>query len=83
MNYVGTNTNNAPLIQPLSFLRSGRYYYSDGSHDSRGSYGFYWSSTSYTNTRAYDLYFNSGTLNYRYDRERGNGFTVRCGGKAK
>ena len=78
MNNVGTNTNNAPLIQPLSFLRSGYYDWSSGNRSTRGSQGYYWSSLSNGGTVAYHLYFFSGYLNYRYSYDRGFGFTVRC-----
>ena len=45
-----------------------------------GDYGFYWSSTPYSNTsNAYDLRFNgTGTINPSNNNNRNNGFSVRC-----
>ena len=57
------------------FPASGCY---DGtSLDYRGTYGYYWSSSFYSATHAYSLYFDSSSVNPQgYDYRR-DGFTVR------
>ena len=42
-----------------------------------GSYGVYWSSTRYSETYAYYLYFGSGYLYPQYNYYRSNGYAVR------
>ena len=74
------NKDTGFLVDPLSFLRSGYYYWSDGSSYYRSGHGRYWSSTSATSTNAYDLNFDSAHLSYRNSLNRGYGFPVRCGG---
>ena len=44
----------------------------------RGSYGYYWSSTWYSETSARDLYFNSTGVNPQSNSLRRIGFTVRA-----
>ena len=62
---------------PNNFVYSG--YVSGSSVSSRGSYGYYWSSTAYNNNNVYYFYFDStyvnpGTnYNYKY-----NGRAIRC-----
>ena len=65
------------IASPYNFLLAGNYR--NGSFDSGGSNGFYWSATSYSSSRdARNLNFYStgvvsaGSLNRRY------GFSVRC-----
>ena len=62
---------------PNNFVYSGYVY--NGSVNSRGAYGFYWSSTALSSYRAYYLSLNSSNVNpvasadFKY-----NGRTVRC-----
>ena len=59
-----------------NFLLAGRYY--DSSFHDGGSDSYYWSATSYTNTRARALNFNQNEIHSAgyYFRYRGN--SVRC-----
>ena len=43
-----------------------------------GSYGDYWSSVGRSSSRAYALYFYSGTVDPSYSNVRYGGFSVRC-----
>ena len=52
-------------------------YYNGTSLNYRGSYGNYWSSSFYSATRAYYLYFNSSSVNPQNVDNRRLGFTVR------
>ncbi|MGG1923638.1 hypothetical protein AB1278_17620 [Chryseobacterium sp. NRRL B-14798] len=49
----------------------------NGSLNSRGNNGNYWSSTQNTSTNAYNLNFNSSSVNVN-NNNRTNGFSVRC-----
>ena len=53
-------------------------YYSGTSLDSRGSYGFYWSSSYYSASNAYYLLFNSSNVNPQGSISRRNGVSVRA-----
>jgi len=67
--------NAGPNTLP-NFLLAGRYYSS--SFYNGGPYGYYWSSSSYSSTYAYDLYFNSSYVNSANNDGRRYGFSVRC-----
>ena len=43
-----------------------------------GSNGRYWSSTWNSNTNAYNLNFNSGSVNPQNNNNKYNGYAVRC-----
>jgi len=43
-----------------------------------GSNGYYWSSTWYNNTNAYNMNFNSSGVNPQNNNNKYNGFAVRC-----
>ena len=75
-NTTAFNTNAGPGTLP-NFLRAGRY--NSSSFYNGGTYGYYWSSSSYSSTHAYYLLFNS-SLVYSADRRgsRCYGFSVRC-----
>ena len=44
----------------------------------RGTDGYYWSSGYYSATNAYNLNFNSSTVNPQNNNNRRNGFSVRA-----
>ena len=70
--YKVTGPNGNSIFLPAAGYRLGTEVYN------RGSYGFYWSSSLYSDYSgyAYDLYFNSG-VHYWYDYGRCNGRSVR------
>uniref|UniRef100_UPI0033412BCE FISUMP domain-containing protein n=1 Tax=Flavobacterium sp. TaxID=239 RepID=UPI0033412BCE len=73
-NYIaGKNVNNS-LYLPASGYRDS----SDGALGVRGSFAFYWSSTVIGSNNAYNLEFNSGSVNPADNSYRINGFSVRC-----
>ena len=63
---------------PLSFVRGGYYFYSNGNLNNRGSYGYYWESKVYGAASAYFLYFYSTYLYPQNGNSKGNGFSARC-----
>ncbi|MBQ2638215.1 hypothetical protein IJF89_00855, partial [Candidatus Saccharibacteria bacterium] len=65
-------------VFPLSFSRSGSYYWYSGGLSNRGSSGYYWSAASYSDTSSYLLTFNSSYLYPRNGNSKGYGFAVRC-----
>ena len=65
-------------LAPLYFVRSGSYYYYNGSMDALGSSGYYWSSTASNATNAYSLYFYGSGVYPQNTNYRGRGFSVRC-----
>ncbi|MBR3056156.1 hypothetical protein IKG64_02555 [Candidatus Saccharibacteria bacterium] len=73
---AATFYNNAGPGTTPNFLLAG--YYNNGSFYDGGSYGYYWSSTAYSSTRAYYLYFNSGSVNSANSYDRRYGRSVRC-----
>jgi uncharacterized protein (TIGR02145 family) len=56
---------------------SGNRNNSNGTLNNRGNNGNYWSSTE-NGTNAYNLNFNSGSVNPANNNNRLNGFSVRC-----
>ncbi len=60
---------------PNNFTYNG--YYTSDSRSSTGFTGYYWSSTSYSNTHAYSLSFTYDIVSNSYDSKY-NGFSVRC-----
>ena len=66
------------LSNPLSFLRSGRFYWGDASLGDRGGYGNYWFLRSTNTAGSNDLYFNSTSLNPQDGSYHAYGFAVRC-----
>ena len=64
---------------PLSIVFSGYYGWVNGNLNSRGSYGYYWSSTPYSlYYGAYYLYFGSTYVHPQRSSDKPNGFTIRC-----
>ena len=64
---------------PFLGVYAGHYYSS--SFGNGGSNGYYWSSTAYSSTYAYRLYFYSSGSTVSYDYKR-LGFSVRCVAKS-
>jgi len=70
-----TNTDAGLIGAPWLAQRGG--YWSSG-FGSQGSYGYYWSSTQYSATNAYDLIFSSTVVSPAYNDSKSDGFAVRC-----
>ena len=70
--YRVTGSNGSSIFLPAAG------YYNGGSLSNAGSYGYYWSSSLYTDYpgSAYGLYFNSGIV-YMYNGSRDYGLSVR------
>ena len=73
-----SNQDSGILSNPLSFLRSGYFHWSDADLYSRGGGGFYWSLRSANTTYSSSLLFYDTYLYPQYSYARGNGFAVRC-----
>ena len=56
-----------------------RSYYSGGNYNAMGYFGYFWSSTEYGSGDAWNrlLGYNTSAI-YRYDNDKGYGFSVRC-----
>lgn len=66
------------LLQGLQLSLGGvAYNYSNGSLSYVGSLGYYWSSTVYNASRAYNLYFDSSYVYPQDYSNKGYGFSVR------
>ena len=52
-------------------------YYYNGSLNSTGSNGYWWSATANDSIRQYNLYYTRGSLDTGFSRKR-NGISVRC-----
>jgi hypothetical protein len=68
---------NGPWNSGLKMHAAGYLLNSDGSLYSRGSYGYYWSSSQYSATDGWYLYFFSG-FSYMYSSSKAYGFSLRC-----
>jgi uncharacterized protein (TIGR02145 family) len=68
---------NAPWSSGLKLHAAGYLLYYNGSVDSRGSYGFYWSSTQDGDAGAWDLLLFNGDC-YTFNNGKSSGFSVRC-----
>ena len=73
---AATFYNNAGPGTTPNFLLAGNYR--SGSFSNGGSNGLYWSSTAYSSTYAYSLYFHSGNVNSADNNRRRYGYSVRC-----
>ncbi|MBO7657374.1 DUF1566 domain-containing protein, partial [Candidatus Saccharibacteria bacterium] len=69
------NTGAKLTASPFLAVYGGNYYYS--SFYNGGSLGSYWSSTAYSSSSAYTLYFNSSNADV-VDGNKRYGFSVRC-----
>ena len=70
-----TNTDAGLIGTPWLAQRGG--FWSNG-FGYQGSFGYYWSSTQYSATSAYYLYFNSTVVNPADYNSKNYGFAVRC-----
>ncbi|MBR3353040.1 InlB B-repeat-containing protein [Candidatus Saccharibacteria bacterium] len=61
---------------PNNFLYSGNF--NGSSAYNRGSYGYYWSRSAYSNYGSYYLRLTSTNLNPSGGNDKSNGFSVRC-----
>ena len=77
--YYGSSVSFGPnsTAKLLTLPAAGIRFNSDGSLGSRGSLGYYWSSTEIS-TNAYCLLFNSGSVTATLSTSRAYGFSVRC-----
>jgi uncharacterized protein (TIGR02145 family) len=73
-----TWTGNGYTVGSTLYLpAAGDRYFIDAATNAGGSEGYYWSST-FSSTRAYDLFFNSGAVTPGSLSARSFGFSVRC-----
>ena len=81
-NITNNSTGSTKLRQsPLGFVYTGFYHYSSGSLSGVGPLGRYWSSTAYSGSSTYNLYFNSSFVGPQSYYNRGYGFALRCVGR--
>ena len=66
------------LSNPLSFLRSGYFYWLYGDLNGRGGSGYYWTLRSHDITASNFAYINDAALYSQNDYDRGRGLAVRC-----
>ncbi|MBQ3430570.1 hypothetical protein IJG20_00485, partial [Candidatus Saccharibacteria bacterium] len=78
MSNSGSTRDYGLLSAPLSYVRSGYYYWSSTGLNNRGSVGDYWSLRSSNTTLSSSLNFSSSSLNPQDYSRRGYGFAVRC-----
>ena len=76
-NTGGWDNYNETFASVLKLHAAGYLHYSDGSLDSRGSRGNYWSSSQGASGLGHYLYFGSGYSHLSYF-DKANGFTARC-----
>ncbi|MBR3180934.1 hypothetical protein IKF63_02545 [Candidatus Saccharibacteria bacterium] len=63
---------------PLSAMLSGYRVWGSGSLSSRGTYGYFWSSTPYTYTNSHALGFSSTNVGPKNSYHKPYDFTLRC-----
>ena len=63
---------------PANFTYAGLLNPGNGSLVNQGLGGYYWSSTVYSSTSAYNLHFLMGSVSPDYHYNRPGGFSVRC-----
>ena len=63
---------------PLSYVRSGVYYWNSGGLYYRGGRGRYWSAATYNANGSRYLNFSASYLSPRNGSSKGDGFAVRC-----
>ena len=70
------------LSNPLSFLRSGYFYWGNAGLDGRGGGGYYWSLRSSSTTDSGRMFFYDTYLNPQSGYVRSDGYAVRCTDKS-
>ena len=76
--WAWSDSNGTNLSTYLKMPMAGFRNYSDLGFLDRGSYGYYWSSTSYNVNDAYSIYFYSSYIGLQHHSIRSHGFPVRC-----
>ena len=78
MTFTLTSDLSATIIRkyPNNFIFSGRWTSSGGT--SRGSAGYYWTSTIYNNTQAYNMYIGSSSALGASHSTRNTAYAIRC-----
>ena len=72
------NADTAVLSFPLSFIRSGVYYWDYGGLSNRTNNGYFWSSYASSVTNSRSLGFGGRSLSPQNGINKGDGFAVRC-----
>ena len=67
-----------PILAPLSLVRGGYYFYSNGSLSSQANDGFYWLRQPNTPVNGNYLYVAVGYVVPQGTYYRGGGFVLRC-----
>ncbi|MBQ3469998.1 hypothetical protein IJH16_03450 [Candidatus Saccharibacteria bacterium] len=62
----------------LSYVFSGRYLWGDGTLNYQDSYGYWWATTTYSDSNAYRLGMGSSVLNSQGNDSKAFGFALRC-----
>ena len=78
MSNSGSTRDYGLLSAPLSYVRSGYYYWNSTGLNYRGSGGYYWSLRSSNTAGSGSLYFSSSGFYPQNYGARGYGFAVRC-----
>lgn len=76
--FAWDSTNSGRTFNTNWFPASGYRNYSDGSMNTVGGNGFYWSASPLSSYDGYCLYFNSSSVDPSYGNGRAYGFSVRC-----
>jgi hypothetical protein len=81
---VEANETYSPGVAAFSQVlpAAGYRYGNEGYLSSKGYYGYYWSSTAYSNTSGYNLYLSQWDLRPAQTSNYGTGLAVRCVGTA-
>ncbi|MBQ3309677.1 hypothetical protein IJG78_03305 [Candidatus Saccharibacteria bacterium] len=62
---------------PLSYIYSGYYHWGNGNLDGQGTDGYWWSTSAYSSTNAYDLIMASSVLKPQNNNNKAVGFPLR------
>ncbi|MBO7094652.1 hypothetical protein J6V86_00145 [bacterium] len=77
-NKVTDNNKSSQLASDLLLPIAGFRNQSNAYSYNEGTYGYYWSSTYYSDGSAYIMYFTSSSVNSDYPNARARGIPVRC-----
>ena len=67
-----------PILAPLSLVRGGDYYHTNGIPEAQSSFGFYWPRRLSNATDGNRLYFDFGHVFSQNSLDRGRGYSIRC-----